>query len=86
MPRLMVEIKEAGDRPLSIDEVIGELEMAGAEPVKGYDPVPMGGGAGEPESFIVTVDVADPRAVERIEALPWVVQIFGDAKIGPMAP
>ena len=85
MPRLMVELRD-GSESASIKDMIGALQNAGADPVRGYEPVVMTATADLPQSVIVTVDVPDLETQRRIEDLPCVVQVFGDVQIGPFSP
>lgn len=86
MPRLMVEMRSGGESERSMREMLGALERAGAAPVKGFMPVPMSGAAGQPASFIVTVDVPDGEVTRKIEALPDVIQVYSDTQIAPFSP
>ena len=83
MPRLMVEMRSAGESDRSMREMISALEQVGAEPVAGYDPVAMAATESSSASFILTVDVPDAEVARRIEALPCVVQVYGDTPIAP---
>ena len=83
MPRLMVEIRSDGKPGRSMRAMVEALERAGAEPVPGFQPVPMESSDAAGPTFILTVDVADAEVTKKIEALPCVVQVYGDTPIAP---
>ena len=82
----MVEMRSGGESERSMREMLGALERAGAAPVAGYSPVPMASSSGEPASYILTVDVPDAEVTRKIEALPDVIQVYGDTQIAPFSP
>lgn len=83
MPRLMVEMRSVGKADRSTREMMSALEQVGAAPVQGFEPVPMAATAESTQSFILTVDVPNAEVTRKIEALPCVVQVYGDTPIAP---
>ena len=82
MPTLLVEMRDPGD----VDAHLRALERNGARPLPGFRPVPYAGVGGKPSTVVLTVEVSDPGAAERIRSLAGVVQVYGDPEIAGFGP
>lgn len=60
------------------------LEAAGVSVLPGFEPVPMRGDGARPDTLVVTVLVPAGVSIEQLRAIPGVLGVSEDSRVGPV--
>ncbi len=64
--------------------IAAQREASGVAILPGYEPVPVRRGSAAPTSLVVTVLVPSGVPLDRLRAIPGVLGVSGDVRIGPL--